>query len=143
MGGNDTIYFHTFFGVSKKFYKTFLTHHKEIGKIKKNIFYLNYYRMLVTWRVSVNKVFSSGIFISKKMVPNMKHALTMCLFDIVQLVLIQGSRVQNHWVAPRSTQPFILPRSTKWVPGISGNLVIKSKLPPLSDSSFETVEPHP
>ena len=26
---------------------------------------------------------------------------------------IQGSRVQNHWVAPRSTQPFILPRSVK------------------------------
>ena len=24
---------------------------------------------------------------------------------------IQGSRVQNRWVAPRSTQPFILPRS--------------------------------
>ena len=23
---------------------------------------------------------------------------------------IQGSRVQNQWVAPRSTQPFILPR---------------------------------
>ena len=26
---------------------------------------------------------------------------------------IQGSRVQNHWVAPSSTQPFILPRSIK------------------------------
>ena len=26
---------------------------------------------------------------------------------------IQGSRVQIHWVAPRSTQPFILPRSIK------------------------------
>ena len=26
---------------------------------------------------------------------------------------IQGSRVQNHWVAPRSTQPFILLRSVK------------------------------
>ena len=26
---------------------------------------------------------------------------------------IQGSRVQNHWVAPRSTQPFILPRLVK------------------------------
>ena len=26
---------------------------------------------------------------------------------------IQGSRVQNRWVAPRSTQPFILPRSIK------------------------------
>ena len=47
---------------------------------------------------------------------------------------IQGSRVQNHWVAPRSTQPFILPWSIKWVPGISGNLVVKSKLPPRSGS---------
>ena len=27
---------------------------------------------------------------------------------------------------------FILPRSIKWVPGISGNLVVKSKLPPLT-----------
>ena len=27
--------------------------------------------------------------------------------------LIQGSRVQNHWAAPRSTQPFIPPRSVK------------------------------
>ena len=26
---------------------------------------------------------------------------------------IQGSRVQSQWVAPRSTQPFILPRSIK------------------------------
>ena len=57
--------------------------------------------------------------------------------------LIQGSRVQNHWVAPRSNQPFILPRSIKWIPGISGNLVVKSKLPPRSGSSFEAVEPHP
>ena len=42
---------------------------------------------------------------------------------------IQGSCVQNHWVAPRSTQSFILLRWTKWVPGISGNFVVKSKLP--------------
>ena len=27
--------------------------------------------------------------------------------------LIQASRAQNHWVAPRLTQPFILPRSIK------------------------------
>ena len=47
---------------------------------------------------------------------------------------IQGSRVQNHWVAPRSI---------KSVPGISGNLVVKSKLPPRSCSSLEAVEPHP
>ena len=26
---------------------------------------------------------------------------------------LQGSRVQNHWVAPRLTQPFILTRSIK------------------------------
>ena len=56
---------------------------------------------------------------------------------------IQESHVQNHWVAPRSTQPFILPRSIKWVPGISGNLVVKSKLPPQSGTSPEAVEPHP
>ena len=40
-------------------------------------------------------------------------------------------------------QPFILPRSIKWVPEISGNLVIKSKLSPRSGSSLEAVEPHP
>ena len=57
--------------------------------------------------------------------------------------LIQGSRVQNHRGAPRSTQPFILLRSIKWVPGISGNLVVKSKLPPRSGSRLEAVEPHP
>ena len=28
---------------------------------------------------------------------------------------IPGFLVQNHWVAPSSTQPFILPRSVKWV----------------------------
>ena len=56
---------------------------------------------------------------------------------------IQGPRVQNHWVDPRWTQPFILPRSIKWVPGISGNLVVKSKLPPRSGCSLEVVEPHP
>ena len=41
---------------------------------------------------------------------------------------IQGSFVQNHWVALRLTQSFILQRLIKWVPGISGNLVVKSKL---------------
>ena len=45
--------------------------------------------------------------------------------------------------APRSTQPFILSRSIKWVPGISGNSVVKSKLPPWSGSSLEAVQPHP
>ena len=42
--------------------------------------------------------------------------------------------VQNQWVAPRSTHPFIFPRPLKRVPRISGNLVVKSKLPPRSDS---------
>ena len=54
--------------------------------------------------------------------------------------LIQESRVQNHWVAPR---PFTLLRLVKWVPEVSGNLVVKSKLPPRSCSSLEAVEPHP
>ena len=36
---------------------------------------------------------------------------------------IQGFRVQNHWAAPSSTQPFILPRL---MPGIYGNLVVKT-----------------
>ena len=31
----------------------------------------------------------------------------------------------------------------RWVPGISGNLVVKSKLPPWSGSRLEVVEPHP
>ena len=56
---------------------------------------------------------------------------------------IQGSHVQIYWVAPRSTQPFILPRSIKWVPGISGNWVVKSKLPHRSGTSLEAVETHP
>ena len=53
---------------------------------------------------------------------------------------IQGSHVQNHWVAPRLTQPLILLRL---IPGISGNLVVKSKLPPRSGSNLEAVEPQP
>ena len=47
---------------------------------------------------------------------------------------IQGSCVQNHWVAPRTTQASILPWLIKLVPGISWNLVVKSKLPPSSVS---------
>ena len=31
----------------------------------------------------------------------------------------------------------------KWVPVISGNLMVKSKLPPWSGSSLGAVEPHP
>ena len=56
---------------------------------------------------------------------------------------IKGSYVKNHWVAPSSTQSFILPKATKWVQGIPGNLVVKSKLPPPSGSSLEAVEPYP
>ena len=52
-------------------------------------------------------------------------------------ILNQGSHVQNHWVAPRLSQPFILPKSIKWIPRISGNLLVKSKLPPQSGSSLE------
>ena len=56
---------------------------------------------------------------------------------------IHGTHGQKHWVAPRSTQPFILPRLLKWVPAISGNLVVKSKLPPRSACCLEVVESHP
>ena len=56
---------------------------------------------------------------------------------------IQGSRVEKHWVVPKSTQPFILPRSIKWVPEISGSLVVKSKLHTGSGSSLEAVKPNP
>ena len=56
---------------------------------------------------------------------------------------MKGFHVQNHWVAPRLTQPFIFLRSINLVPGISGNLVVKSKLPPRSVPSRETVEPLP
>ena len=58
-------------------------------------------------------------------------------------VPIKRSHVQNHWVAPRLTQPFIFLRLIKLVPGISGNLVVKSKLPPRSGLSLEAVEPLP
>ena len=34
------------------------------------------------------------------------------------------------------------PRSIKWVPEISGKLVVKSKLPPWSGSSLDAVEAH-
>ena len=46
----------------------------------------------------------------------------------------RGSPDRNHWVVLSSTQPFIFPRSIIWVLGISGNLVVKSELPPLSGS---------
>ena len=56
---------------------------------------------------------------------------------------IKGSHVQNHWVVPRSTQIFIFLKSIKLVSGMSGNLVVKSKLPPRSIPSLEIVEPLP
>ena len=43
-----------------------------------------------------------------------------------------GPHVQNHWVIQSLTQSFILLRSVKWVPGIPGNLLVKSKLHPCS-----------
>ena len=35
------------------------------------------------------------------------------------------SQFQNHWVAPKLIQLFILQRLIKWIPGISGKLVVK------------------
>ena len=43
---------------------------------------------------------------------------------------IQQSQVQNCWVTPRSTQPFILTRLIKQVTGSPGGRVVKSKLSP-------------
>ena len=92
---------------------------------------------------------------SAKYEQNLLYGNWFCPFRLWRMILgedkrlngtgfpIQGSRVQNRWVFPRSTQPFIHPRSIKWVTGISGNLVVKSKLLPWSDSSLESVEPHP
>ena len=51
--------------------------------------------------------------------------------------------VQNHWVAPRSTQTFIHRGLIKLVLRISRNLVIKSKLTPRSGCSLKAVDPHP
>ena len=42
---------------------------------------------------------------------------------------------QNHWLAPRSTQPFILPRLINWMPGTPGNWRVKSKHSPRSGSA--------
>ena len=47
---------------------------------------------------------------------------------------IHGSVVENHWVAPKSTQLFILRRLFKWVQGIPGDLAVKNKLSPCSGS---------
>ena len=55
----------------------------------------------------------------------------------------RGPMFKNHWEAPSLTQNFILSRSVKWISEISGNLVVKSKLPPGSGSNLYAVEPHP
>ena len=47
---------------------------------------------------------------------------------------IFGSRVQNHWVTTRLTQPFIFPWSMKLVPGTLGDLMVKRKLSSRSGS---------
>ena len=71
-------------------------------------------------------------FISEKLVePIKKQNVEACPSNV------------TYWVAPRSTQPFILPRSIKLVPGTSGNLVVKSKLPPQCGTILGAVEPHP
>ena len=46
-----------------------------------------------------------------------------------------GVHVQNHWMTPRSTKSFILPKLIKRVPRIFENLMLKSKLPPRSGSA--------
>ena len=48
---------------------------------------------------------------------------------------IQGSQVQNQWMAPRTTQPFIPQRSVKWIPESPETLVVKHKLSPRSEST--------
>ena len=61
--------------------------------------------------------------------------------DNNELLLITTKSNESHvfryiqvlyYVTPRPTQLFFLPRSIKWVPGISGELVVKSKLSPRS-----------
>ena len=48
--------------------------------------------------------------------------------------LMWGSQVQSHWMVLRSTQPFILLRSIKYIWKNPGDLVVTSKLSPSSDS---------
>ena len=80
---------------------------------------------------------------------NMCIVLNFSLFFILALWAFQFNLIfAMHFsryfsLSPKSNQPFILLRSIKWVPGIAGNLVVKSKLPPRSGSSLEAVAPHP
>ena len=78
-GETDIFLFsHFFFGAWEKFYEGFPVVMKIFEAPQKSvktnfvIFYFNYFRMLRAGRV--NKVFSPGTFISKKMVTNMKLA---------------------------------------------------------------------
>ena len=59
-----------------------------------------------------------------------RHRLVVKVLDYQ----LMGPRFKNHWVASRSTQPFIFLMSMKWVPGIPGDFVVKGKLFPHSDS---------
>ena len=53
------------------------------------------------------------------------------------------SRIQNHWLVIWSTQPLILAKLIKWVPGTPWDLVIKSKLSPSSGpAAFRQLKPN-
>ena len=104
-----------------------------------------YYR----WVCTNGKLFNSATHWRAWVPLKVIQAIEQCICEkVVWLVEKESAKalnfaiVQNHWVAPRWSQPFIFPRSIKWVPGISGNLVVKSELPPQSGSSLEAVEPH-
>ena len=63
-----------------------------------------------------------GSLNQKLLDPDLKQCSMVNRFPII------GSWVQNHWWGPRLNQPFIVPRSMKWVPGTLWDLVVKSKL---------------
>ena len=52
----------------------------------------------------------------------------------IQWYHLNTAKIQNYWLAPRSTDPFILQRLIKWVSGYPEDLVVKSKLSPHSGS---------
>ena len=56
---------------------------------------------------------------------------------------IQVCQVLNHWVDARWTQSFILLKLICGVPEISGNLLVRSKLPSHIGSAALKVEPDP
>ena len=94
------------------------TDHWSFSNQKINIKYLNF-------KISVQKIITCR---------NVKY-LGVTLEETLEWLSgqgtrfpIQGSYVQNHWVAARSTQPFVFLWSIKWVPEIFGNLVVKSKV---------------